>query len=136
MVKLVTTGVAALLLVLLAASAVFLVNLVWFRPFSLDLFFEKVFIEKALGQPELLSEIGMTKQLGYRRHNAHLDDLSIAKGERDAARMRQRLTDLKAYGTASQRPSQRLSARVLTWFLEGRVEGEPFRFHDYPVEQS
>ena len=124
-------AVAALLL----AVTVFLVNLVWFRPFSLDLFFEKVFIEEALAKPELLTEIGIAEQFGYRRHNAHLDDLSIAKTEADAARLRQRLADLKAYDGRSQTPSQKLSTRVLAWFLESRVEGEPFRFHDYPVEQ-
>ncbi len=125
----------AALAALLLAGTVFVVNLVWFRPFSLDLFFEKVFIEEALDRPELLTDIGIAEQFGYRRHNAHLDDLSIAKTERDAARARQRLAELKAYDSAAQTPSQKLSARVLAWFLESRVEGERFLFHDYPVEQ-
>lgn len=125
----------AALAALLLAGAVFVVNLVWFRPFSLDLFFEKVFIEEALDRPELLTDIGIAEQFGYRRHNAHLDDLSIAKTERDAARARQRLAELKAYDSAAQTPSQKLSARVLAWFLESRVEEERFLFHDYPVEQ-
>lgn len=125
----------ALLATLLLAVAVFVVNLVWFRPFSLDLFFEKVFIEEALGKPELLTSIGIAEQFGYRRHNAHLDDRSIAKMEQDFARSRDRLAQLKAYDSTAQTPSQQLSTRVLAWFLEGRVEGERFRFHDYPVEQ-
>ena len=41
-------SLAALLVAALLGGAVFVVNLVWFRPFSLDLFFEKVFIEEAL----------------------------------------------------------------------------------------
>lgn len=127
-----TLGAAA---VIVLAATVFVVNLVWFRPFSLDLFFEKVFIEEALGEPELLTSIGIAEQFGYRRHNAHLDDRSITKTERDFARARERLAQLKAYDSASQTPSQKLSTRVLAWFLEGRVEGERFRFHDYPVEQ-
>lgn len=121
--------------VIVLAATVFVVNLVWFRPFSLDLFFEKVFIEEALGKPELLTSIGIAEQFGYRRHNAHLDDRSIAKMEQDFARARERLAQLKAYDSAAQSPSQQLSTRVLAWFLEGRVEGERFRFHDYPVEQ-
>ena len=128
-------AVGAALAALLLAGAVFVVNLVWFHPFSLDLFFEKVFIEEALDKPEMLTELGIAEQFGYRRHNAHLDDISIAQTERDAARVRARLAELKAYDTASQSPSQKLSTRVLTWYLEGRAEGEPFRFHDYPVEQ-
>lgn len=133
--KSVPKAVGALLAALLLAGAVFVVNLVWFRPFSLDLFFEKVFIEEALDRPELLTELGLAEQFGYRRHNAHLDDLSIAQIDRDAARVRRHLADLKAYDSAAQTPSQKLSVRVLAWHLEGRVEGERFRFHDYPVEQ-
>lgn len=133
--KSVLKAAGAVLAALLLAGAGFLVNLVWFRPFSLDLFFQKVFIEEALDRPELLSELGIAEQFGYRRHNAHLDDVSLAKLERDAARARQRLAELKAYDSAAQTPSQRLSTRVLAWFLESRVEGERFRFHDYPVEQ-
>ena len=117
------------------AAAVFIVNLVWFRPFSLDLFYEKVFVTFALDNPETLTAMGMAEQFGYRRHNAHLDDLSIAKGDRDFARLRQNLAELKAYDLAAQTPSQQLSTRVLTWFLENQIEGERFRFHDYPVDQ-
>lgn len=117
------------------AGTVFVVNLVWFRPFSLNLFYEKVFVEFALEHPETLTAMGIAEQFGYRRHNAHLDDLSIAKGDRDFARLRANLADLKTYDLASQTPSQRLSTRVLAWFLEDQIAGERFRFHDYPVDQ-
>ena len=38
-----------------------------------------------LEQPELLSSLGIAEQFGYRRHNAHLDDASVAKTESDFA---------------------------------------------------
>ena len=113
----------------------FVVNLIWFRPFSLNLFYEKIFITFVLEQPELLSALGIAEQFGYRRHNAHLDDASIAKIERDFAAWHGYLADLKAYDLAAQTPEQRLSTRVLTWFIESQLEGERFRFHDYPVNQ-
>ena len=112
-----------------------LVNLIWFRPFSLDLFYEKAFITFVLENPELLTSIGIAEQFGYRRHNAHLDDVSIAKVERDFAQWHGYLADLKAYDLAAQTPEQRLSTRMLTWFIESLLEGERFRFHDYPVSQ-
>ena len=67
------------------AVTVFVVNLIWFRPFSLNLFYEKAFITFVLEQPELLSALGIAEQFGYRLHNAHLDDSSVAKNERDFA---------------------------------------------------
>lgn len=126
---------AALFAALLLALAVFAANLIWFRPFSLDLFHEKVFVEFALNSPETLSAIGIAESFGWRRHNAHLDDVSIAKGDRDFAKLRQNLADLRAYDGGSLSPSQRLSNRVLDWFLQIQLDGERFRFHDYPVDQ-
>ncbi len=127
--------ITALFAIALLAATVFVVNLIWFRPFSLNLFYEKVFITFVLEQPELLSLLGIAEQFGYRRHNAHLDDASVAKNERDYAAWHAHLDDLKSYDLAGQTPEQRLSTRVLTWFIQSQIEGERFRFHDYPVNQ-
>ena len=120
---------------MLLAATVFVVNLVWFRPFSLDLFYEKVFVAFAVERPELLTSLGIAEQFGYRRHNAHLDNVSVAKVERDFAAWHRNRDELAAYDVASQTPSQRLSTRVLGWFIDNTLAGERFRFHDYPVNQ-
>src|SRR4029079_117163 len=133
--KTVFRTLGALLAATLFAAAVFLVNLIWFRPFSLNLFYEKTFITFVLENPELLTSIGVAEQFGYRRHNAHLDDVSIAKVDRDFALWRGYLAHLKSYDIARQSPEQLLSTRVLTWFIEDLLDGERFRFHDYPVSQ-
>jgi uncharacterized protein (DUF885 family) len=135
MLKTLLKGLAALLAAALLVAAVFVVNLVWFRPFSLNLFYEKIFISFVLEKPELLSSLGIAEQFGYRRHNAHLDDASTGKVEREFAQWRGHLADLKAYELAAQTPAQQLSTRVLAWFIESQLEGEPFRFHNYPVNQ-
>jgi uncharacterized protein (DUF885 family) len=125
---------ATLVAVLLAAT-VFVVNLVWFRPFSLNLFYEKSFIQFVLQDPELLTSLGMAEQFGYRRHNAHLSDASTARVTRTFNEWRQILADLKAYDIASQTTEQQLSTRVLSWYVESTLEGEKYAFHDYPVNQ-
>jgi len=125
----------ALLAAALLVGAIFVANLIWFRPFSLDLFYEKVFVSFLLERPELLSRLGIAEQFGYRRHNAHLDDASVAKTERDFVAWHSYLDTLRFYDVASQTPEQKLSTRVLSWFIERELEGENFRFHDYPVNQ-
>src|SRR5215218_10376827 len=115
-----------LLAALLLVASVFVVNLVWFRPFSLNLFYEKAFITFVLEQPELLSSLGIAEQFGYRRHNAHLDDASVAKMERDFAAWHGYRDDLKSYDLAPQTAAQRLSTRVLAWFIDSQLEGERF----------
>jgi uncharacterized protein (DUF885 family) len=119
----------------LVAGGVFLTNLIWFRPWSLNLFYEKVFVVFALDNPEMLTSIGIAEKFGYRAHNAHLSDESVEHALQDLARTRRNLADLKAYDFDRQTPSQQLSTRVLTWFLENAVAGEKFAFHNYPVNQ-
>src|SRR6476646_1302094 len=128
-------GLGALLAATRLVAAVFVVNLIWFRPFSLNLFYEKIFVSFLLEQPELLTSLGIAEQFGYRRHNAHLDDASVAKTARDFAEWHHYLDNLKAYDVAAQTPEQQLSTRVLTWYIESVLAGERFRFHDYPVNQ-
>jgi uncharacterized protein (DUF885 family) len=125
----------AVLAAALLAATVFVINLIWFRPFSLNHFYEKVFVQTLLEQPELLTSVGIAEQFGYRAHNAHLNDASMDKETRDYAQLRQHLSDLAQYDLASQTPAQQLSTRVLTFFLRNQVDGEAFRFHDYPVNQ-
>ena len=55
---------SALLAATLLVAAVFVVNLIWFRPFSLNLFYEKIFVSFLLEQPDLLSSLGIAEQFG------------------------------------------------------------------------
>ncbi len=128
-------SVGALFVVALLLASALAVNLIWFRPLSLNLFYEKIFIQSLLDNPESLTSVGVAEQFGYRSHNAHLDDVSPAKTERDLVTWRQNLEDLRAYDFERQSTQQQLSTRVLTWYIDSMLEGERFRFHDYPVNQ-
>jgi hypothetical protein len=54
-----------------------------------------------LEQPELLGALGIAEQFGYRRHNAHLDDVAVAKTKRGFAAWRDYLDNLKSYDVAA-----------------------------------
>jgi len=55
MVKRILKWIGAIIAVLAIALGVFLINLICFRPWSLSLFYEKVFAEVVFDHPELLS---------------------------------------------------------------------------------
>src|SRR5438445_11129988 len=65
-------------LLAIIALAIFLINLIWFRPWSLNLFYEKVFAETVFSEPELLSALGLVEQFGITSHNGKLSDESPA----------------------------------------------------------
>jgi len=115
--------------------AVFLVNLIWFRPWSLNLFYEKVFVQVLFDEPELLSSLGLVEQFGFTSHNGKLSDESPAHQQKVFERWKRDLADLRAYPLDRQSPSQRLSTHVLEWFVERQVEGEKYQWHTYPVNQ-
>ncbi len=125
-------GLSAIVVV---ALAIFLINLIYFRPWSLNLFYEKVFAEFIFSEPELLSSLGLVEQFGITGHNGKLGDESPAHQEKIAALWRKDLAQLRAYPLSRQNESQRLSTHVLDWFIAREVEGERFQFHNYPVNQ-
>ena len=125
-------GILALAAIIIA---VFLINLIWFRPWSLNLFYEKVFAETVFGEPELLSQLGLVEQFGITRHNGKLNDESPAHQQKVIDQWKKDLAQLREYPLDRQTPSQKLSTHVLDWFLERQVEGEKWQWHNYPVNQ-
>ena len=125
----------ALLLLVLCAGGVLFVNAWYFKPWSIDVFFERVFIKHALDDPELLTQLRLLEGFGLHTHNAKLTDASPAHQEVLAAEARDDLTTLHGYDRASLNPSRQLSYDVLDWFLQDTVEGERWMYHDYAVNQ-
>jgi uncharacterized protein (DUF885 family) len=124
-----------LVLVAVVVLAVFLTNLIWFRPWSLNLFYDKIFAELIFTEPELLTQLGLVEQFGFTSHNGKLSDESPAHQQKIFDRWKKNLTQLREYPLEKQTPSQKLSTHVLGWFLERQVEGEKWQWHNYPVNQ-
>jgi uncharacterized protein (DUF885 family) len=135
MLKRILKWFGAIVAVVLIAIAIFLVNLVWFRPWSLNLFYEKVFAEIVFDHPEILSTLGLVEQFGITSHNGKLDDESPAHQQRESDRWKRDLAQLHQYPLDRQSASQKLSTHVLDWFLQIQAEGEKWQWHDYPVNQ-
>src|SRR6266699_534150 len=117
------------------ALAIFLINLIWYRPWSLNLFYEKVFAEVIFSEPELLTQLGLVEQFGITSHNGKLSDESPAHQQMVIDRWKKNLTQLHEYPLDRQPASQKLSTHVLDWFLKDQVEGEKWQWHNYPVNQ-
>src|SRR5260370_6344932 len=125
----------SILLLAVIALAIFLINLIWFRPWSLNLFYEKVFAEVIFSEPELLTQLGLVEQFGITSHNGKLSDESPAHQQMVIDRWKKDLTQLHEYPLDRQSPSQKLSTHVLDWFVKDQVEGEKWQWHNYPVNQ-
>jgi len=135
MFKRILKWLGGIVLLAIVALAIFLINLIWFRPWSLNLFYEKVFAEVIFSEPELLTQLGLVEQFGITSHNGKLSDESPAHQQMVIDRWKKNLTQLHEYPLDRQPASQKLSTHVLDWFLKDQVEGEKWQWHNYPVNQ-
>src|SRR5438132_5158846 len=135
MFKRILKWLGGIVLLAIVALAIFLINLIWFRPWSLNLFYEKVFAETVVSEPELLSALGSVEQIGITSHNGKLSDESTAHQQMVIDRWKKDLTQLHQYPLDRQSASQKLSTHVLDWSLKNQAEGEKWQWHNYPVNQ-
>ncbi|WP_154222923.1 DUF885 domain-containing protein [Marinicella rhabdoformis] len=113
----------------LLVLVVFLVNLIWFRPFSINHFYDKIFLEFAWNSPETLTSIGM----GFK--NDQLDDNSFAADEESLALLQKDYQQLLAYDREDLTGQTALSYDILKFFLEDSLSGLKYKYHGYSVTQ-
>jgi uncharacterized protein (DUF885 family) len=121
------------LLTLVAALALFLVPTVWGKPWFIEHFYARVFLQFALDHPQMLTSMRVLEPIGLHFHNNDLDDLSPESTLRDLRRAQDALDMLKRYDRETL--SDPLSYDVMEFFLTIAVDGTEFAFHDYPVNQ-
>ncbi len=117
------------LLVALLVLLVFLVNLIWFRPFSINHFYDKIFLEFAWNSPETLTSIG----IGLK--NEELDDNSFEAEEKQLALLQKDYQQLLAYDREGLEGQTALSYDILKFFLEGELASLKYKHHGYSVTQ-
>lgn len=106
----------------------------WRRPASIDWFFTRIALDAALDSPELLTQTrALPAFLDW--YNDDLDDASVAAGDKQFRQLHRDYKILLSYDDASLSRGQKLSKKILRWNLERQLEGEKYRYHNYPVNQ-
>jgi uncharacterized protein (DUF885 family) len=121
------------ILILLLIGIFWLINLIWFRPFNIKHFYDKVFVELAIDSPEISTSMGIP--FLYDRSKDELDDISDAEQWESFNKMKEDYETLMSYDFESQSEENKLNTKILGFYLEGLKEGEPFFYHGYPVNQ-
>ncbi len=124
------------LILLLLLPAIWLVRLLFLRPFNIDHFFDRTFILYALDSPEYLSASRLLDQYGVNSHHRHLDDISVQALDRAQRFLAQTEGTFRAYDRSRLDEAEALSYDVFQWHLRSLQDAVgPWRFHDYPVNQ-
>lgn len=121
------------ILLLLVVAIIWVTNLIWFKPFNIKHFYDRLFVEIALSSPEMVTQLGIP--VLYDMSKDELDDVSDAKNWEGFNKMKADYEMLLSYDFDGQSEENKLNTRILGWFLGNQVEGEKFFYHDYPVNQ-
>jgi uncharacterized protein (DUF885 family) len=118
-----------------AVAAALLVPTLYLRPYSVDHFYSRLFLQFAWRRPLLLSQLQVLEPLGLRFHNDDLNDLSVEFQIAEADWVEGQLAILRRYDRDRLEPAERVSYDTVEWFLEDVVRGRPYMLHDYPLNQ-
>lgn len=105
------------------------------KPLFFRAFLDRTLLKIGLDSPETLTSLGFLESIGIKGHNAELDDDSLAKGDELYTVMREVRETLLRYDDEDLDENQRLSKEIAMYLLDAGVESEPYRYHNYPVNQ-
>ncbi len=123
-----------LILVVLILLALLVAHTLTMRPAKIGWFFERVFAEYALEDPELLSSMRMLPAWAD-WFSDDLTDSSLAREQKLNAKVRDDLATLREYDRDGLDESTRLSYDMLEYFLSIQEEGQRFQHHNHPLNQ-
>jgi len=112
---------------------VWLTNLIWFRPFNIRHFYDRTFVKFALQSPETSTQLGIPVLYDWTKDE--WDDVSDARLWKNFQQSKEDYTTLLSYDFDKQSPANQLNTKILRTFVKSGIDGEPFFYNDYPVNQ-
>ncbi len=106
----------------LLSLVIWVVSIILFKPFNIDIFYERMFFLYGLEDPELMSRLGIADRYGLDFFNAKLTDISEQQNRQfDQEFIRRNLDMLQAYKRSEQSEQQLISTDILTTYLENQI---------------
>ncbi|WP_291726884.1 DUF885 domain-containing protein [Bernardetia sp.] len=118
----------------LVIFGIWVCNLIWFKPFSIKLFYERMFIEYGQDDPELMSRLHLLENYGITYYNSLLTNISDEqRDKRYEESIVRNFEMLRTYKRSQQTKEEILSTEILDWYLELEIFRNAFRQYEYPV---
>lgn len=123
-----------LLLLALLAIILLVAHSLLFKPLKPNWFYERVFLEFGIQDPQMLSSMRMLPSW-MDWYSDDLTDQSLAQEKKMQAKLKQDLATLQKYDRKSMNEADALNYDMLNYFLEIQAEGEKYSHHNYPLNQ-
>ena len=127
----------SVLLVLLFVAGLYLVNLFWMRPWSLDHYLAKELVLDAMDSPESLTYLGLVDGMNWlTNHQSELSIYTPEKLDQDLVELRRHRLLLDSFDNEFLSQAQQITKKIAIFEAENYAELlERFPYHDYPLNQ-
>lgn len=123
-----------LFLLALLAAVLLILHTLWFKPAKPNWFYERVFMEYGIQDPQMLSSMRMLP--GWMDwYSDDLTDQSLAHERKMQTKLKQDLATLRQYDRKGMNEADALNYDMLQYFLAMQADGEKFAHHNYPLNQ-
>jgi len=121
----------------LALISLYLANLFFMKPYSLDHYLTKELVVGLLDSPEFMTYIGVFDPYNaILKHNQKLSIDTLEEGEEDYKDNLKHLEMLKKYNPESLSDVQKVTQKIAIFSTENSINRfENFRYHSYPFNQ-
>ena len=121
----------------LALISLYLANLFFMKPYSLDHYLTKELVVGLLDSPEFMTYIGVFDPYNaILKHNQKLSIDTLEEGEEDYNDNLKHLAMLKKYNPESLSDVQKVTQKIAIFSTENSINRfENFRYHSYPFNQ-
>jgi uncharacterized protein (DUF885 family) len=126
---------AGLIGVVVLLAGAFFVHVWYFKPAKVDWFYTRVFAQFALDNPEILTSLRILDQYGLNFTAGELSDSSPAAAERAIEKLKTDYATFRSYDRAGYSGQDLLSYDVWDFFMKTQVDGERWKYHNFPVNQ-
>ena len=118
-------------------TSLYLGNLFFMKPVSIDHYLGKEIVVSLVDSPELLTYLGVFDRFSHiTKHNSKLTILSSEDLENDISQTENRLSILRRYKAASLSDEQKITKKIAIFDTENNLkELKEFPYHDYPLNQ-
>lgn len=109
-------------------GSVWTYNLIFGKPDRFNLFVERVLIEQALSDPELITYLGALNNTPLDFFNGKLTDISYQSNMASLQKIRNSLTILLKYDRSQLSPQEQISYDILKLYLQNILEDASFSY--------
>jgi len=96
----------------------------WYaKPLAISWFYNRVLMQFAIDNPELLTQLRILEQIGIHSHNAKFGDSSLVHEYKVFAKLVSDEAMLRSYDTSNFKGQDKLSYDILAYFLGNQVRG-------------